>query len=60
MAFLKNLFGGKKKDKPTVQDLPGHEELQTKEEQDATRGRMEAEMDRSREQRTANETQGKP
>ena len=59
MAFLKNLFGGKKKDKPAVQDLPGHEELQTQDEQDATRGRMEAEMDRSREQRAANPPQDK-
>ena len=53
MAFLKNIFGTKK-DRPLVQALPGHEELQTKEEQAATRGRMEAEMDRSREQRAAN------
>ena len=59
MAFLKNLFGGKK-EKPVVQNLPGHEELQTKEEQDATRGRMEAEMDRSREQRATDQTQTKP
>ena len=59
MAFLKNLFGSKK-ERPTVQALPGHEELQTKEEQDATRGRMEAEMDRSREKRAANPPQNKP
>jgi hypothetical protein len=59
VAFLKNLFGSKK-GKPVVQDLPGHEELQTKEEQAATRGRMEAEMDRSREQRAANPPQDKP
>jgi len=59
VAFLKNLFGGKK-EKPVVQNLPGHEELQTKEEQDATRGRMEAEMDRSREQRATDQTQTKP
>jgi hypothetical protein len=50
VAFLKNIFGSKK-EKPVVQALPGHEDLQTKEEQDATRGRMEAEMDRSRESR---------
>jgi hypothetical protein len=52
VAFLKNIFGSKK-EKPVVQALPGHEDLQTKEEQDATRGRMEAEMDRSRESRAA-------
>ncbi len=59
MAFLRNLFGSKK-ETPAVHALPGHEELQTKEEQAATRGRMEAEMDRSREQRAANTLLNKP
>jgi hypothetical protein len=50
MGFLKRLFS--KGEKPQVEPLRGGETHQTDAEQHDTRGRMEAEMDRQREQRT--------
>jgi hypothetical protein len=50
MEFLKRLLG--KKEKPKYESMHGVGELQTKEEQDATRTKMESEMTAARELRT--------
>jgi hypothetical protein len=50
VEFFKRLLG--KKDKPKYESMHGTGELQTKEEQDATRTRMESEMAAERERRT--------
>ena len=57
MQLFKNLF--KKSEKPVVQGMRGAPELQTQDERDATRSRMEAEMTTQREQR-ASDAAGSP
>jgi len=57
MSLFKKLF--KKPERPVVQDMRGAPELQTQDERDATRSRMEAEMTTQREHR-ASDAAGAP
>jgi hypothetical protein len=54
MEFLKRLF--RRKEKAPIEPMHGTGRIQTEAEQDATRKRMEAEMDSQRERRA----QGNP
>jgi hypothetical protein len=59
LEFLRKLFAkfGGNKNLPSSDDPRGAAPLQSQEEQDATRHRMEAEMDKQRESRDAPKTE---